>query len=153
MGFAAMARNKPRCGARTRKGRPCRRRLLLRGGKCPNHGGMSTGPLHGWGISVLALNCQSFDLGTASGKLMRTIIAGMAEFERNLIRERVKSGLARAKAAIEKDCEFVTKSGKVCKKLGRKAGYRPSDQQVKKVLELAKDGLSYRLIGRNLGLS
>ena len=99
------------------------------------------------------MNCQSFDLGTASGKLMRTIIAGMAEFERNLIRERVKSGLARAKAAIEKDCEFVTKSGKVCKKLGRKAGYRPSDKQVKKVLELAKDGLSYRLIGRNLGLS
>jgi len=38
-------------------------------------------------------------------------------------------------------------------RLGRKAGYRPSDKHIKKVLELAKDGLSYRLIGRNLGLS
>jgi len=25
------------CGARTRKGTPCKRKLLLRGGKCPNH--------------------------------------------------------------------------------------------------------------------
>ena len=35
---------KPTCGAKTRKGKPCQRKLLLRGGKCPNHGGMSTGP-------------------------------------------------------------------------------------------------------------
>ena len=33
-----------RCNARTRKGTPCRRRELLRGGRCRNHGGMSTGP-------------------------------------------------------------------------------------------------------------
>jgi hypothetical protein len=32
------------CGAKTRKGTPCQRHLLLKGGKCPNHGGMSTGP-------------------------------------------------------------------------------------------------------------
>ena len=35
--------------------------------------------------------------------------------------------------------------------LGRSCLDRPA--HVKKVLELAKDGLSYRLIGRNLGLS
>lgn len=29
------------CGAKTRKGTPCQRRLLLKGGKCPNHGGCS----------------------------------------------------------------------------------------------------------------
>jgi DNA invertase Pin-like site-specific DNA recombinase len=40
----------------------------------------------------------SFDLSTASGKLMRTIMAGLAEFERDLIRDRVKSGLAAARA-------------------------------------------------------
>ncbi len=39
----ARARNLT-CGAKTRKGTPCQRKLLLRGGKCPNHGGMSTGP-------------------------------------------------------------------------------------------------------------
>ena len=54
--------------------------------------------LHSWKVSVLAQTGLSFDLSTASGKLMRTIMAGLAEFERDLIRERVKSGLAAARA-------------------------------------------------------
>lgn len=29
------------CGAKTRTGAPCKRILLLKGGKCPNHGGRS----------------------------------------------------------------------------------------------------------------
>jgi DNA invertase Pin-like site-specific DNA recombinase len=70
---------------------------------------------------------------------MRTIMAGLAEFERDLIRDRVNSGLAAAKAR-----------GVV---LGRKKGFRPSDKKAKRVLAMHKDGLSYRLIGRNLGLS
>lgn len=32
------------CGARTRAGHPCRRKGLGKGGRCPNHGGLSTGP-------------------------------------------------------------------------------------------------------------
>ena len=32
-----------RCGARTRKGTPCKRKAL-ESGRCPNHGGLSTGP-------------------------------------------------------------------------------------------------------------
>jgi len=39
----------------------------------------------------------SFDLSAASGKRMRTIIAGHAEFERHLISERVKSGWRQAR--------------------------------------------------------
>src|SRR5262245_29500616 len=35
--------NRPRCGARTRRGTPCLRRELFRGGRCRNHGGLSTG--------------------------------------------------------------------------------------------------------------
>jgi len=31
------------CGAMNRKGMPCQCKLLLRGGKCRFHGGMSTG--------------------------------------------------------------------------------------------------------------
>ena len=55
--------------------------------------------LHGWKVSILAQTGLSFDLSTASGKQMRTIMAGLAEFfERDLIRERVKSGLASARA-------------------------------------------------------
>ncbi len=95
--------------------------------------------LHSWKVSVLAQTGLSFDLSTASGKLMRTIMAGLAEFERDLIRERVKSGLAAAQSR-----------GVV---LGRQVGQRPSDKKAKKVLQLHEDGLSYRLIGRNVGLS
>jgi len=36
-------RNRP-CGAMTRAGHPCRRKGLGRGGRCGNHGGLSTGP-------------------------------------------------------------------------------------------------------------
>ena len=95
--------------------------------------------LHSWKVSVLAQTGLSFDLSTASGKLMRTIMAGLAEFERDLIRERVKSGLAAAQSR-----------GVV---LGRQLGQRPSDKKAKKVLQLHEEGLSYRLIGRNVGLS
>ena len=48
--------------------------------------------LHGWKVSVLAQNGLSFDLSTSTGKLMRTIMAGLAEFERDLIRDRVMCG-------------------------------------------------------------
>jgi len=70
---------------------------------------------------------------------MRTIMAGLAEFERDLVRERVKSGLAAARA------RGVA--------LGRRVGQRPSDRKAKRVLAMHRDGLSYRLIGRNVGLS
>ena len=63
----------------------------------------------------------------------------MPEFERDLIRERVKSGLAAARA-----------NGTV---LGRQHGQRPSDKKATKVRKLHAEGLSYRLIARNVGLS
>jgi DNA invertase Pin-like site-specific DNA recombinase len=66
-------------------------------------------------------------------------MVALAEFERDLIRERVKSGLAAAKARGIR--------------LGRQHGQRPSDNKAKKVLGLHAEGLSYRLIARNLGLS
>jgi putative DNA-invertase from lambdoid prophage Rac len=109
--------------------------------------------LHSWGVSVLAQTGLSFDLSTSTGKLMRTIMIGLAEFERDLIKERVKCGLARVQAAIDRDGHFITKGGKRRAKLGRKAGYRPTDKHIDKVLELHKEGLSYRLIGCNIGLS
>ena len=56
-----------------------------------------------------------------------------------MIRDRVKSGLAAARARGVK--------------LGRQVGQRPSDKKAKTVLALHEEGLSYRLIDRNLGLS
>jgi putative DNA-invertase from lambdoid prophage Rac len=93
--------------------------------------------LHGWKVSVLAQTGLSFDLSRASGKLMRTIMAGFTEFERDLIRDRVKSGLAAARPRGIK--------------LGRQVGQRPSEAG--KVRKLRAEGLSYRAIGRHLQMS
>ncbi|MGF7176662.1 recombinase family protein [Azospirillum doebereinerae] len=91
-------------------------------------------------VSVIALSGMTFDLASAAGRMMATVLAGIAEFERDLLRERVRSGLAAARAR-----------GKV---LGRKPGQRPkSDRLAPKVLALVAAGRSYRLIGRELGLS
>jgi DNA invertase Pin-like site-specific DNA recombinase len=91
-------------------------------------------------VSVIALNGMTFDLASAAGRMMATVLAGIAEFERDLLRERVRSGLAAAKAR-----------GKI---LGRQPGQRPkSDRLAPKVLALVAQGRSYRLIGRELGLS
>jgi putative DNA-invertase from lambdoid prophage Rac len=91
-------------------------------------------------VSVIAMSGLAFDLSTPHGRMLATVIAGIAEFERELVRERVRSGMAAAKARG--------------KKLGRQPGYRPkSDRLAPKVLALVALGRSYRLIGRELGLS
>ncbi|MBI3393178.1 MAG: recombinase family protein, partial [Nitrospirae bacterium] len=41
---------------------------------------------------------EALDFSTATGRLMFHVIAALAEFERDLIRERVKAGMANAKA-------------------------------------------------------
>ncbi|MEQ9564265.1 MAG: HGGxSTG domain-containing protein [Pseudomonadales bacterium] len=33
-----------RCGARTRQGTPCKRKVIPGSNRCRNHGGLSTGP-------------------------------------------------------------------------------------------------------------
>lgn len=61
---------------------------------------------------------ENIDLSTPSGKLMFTIISAMAEFERDLIRERTMAGLARARARGKilgrhrKSCKCKTCEGK-----------------------------------------
>ena len=91
-------------------------------------------------VSVIAMNGLAFDLSTPHGRMMATILAGIAEFERELIQERIRSGIAAAKARG--------------KRLGRQPGQRPkSDRLAPKVLALVAGGRSYRLIGRELGLS
>ena len=91
-------------------------------------------------VSLVALNGMAFDLTTPHGRMMATLLAGIAEFERELIQERIRSGIAAAKARG--------------KKLGRQPGQRPkSDRLAPKVLALVVQGRSYRLIGREVGLS
>lgn len=96
--------------------------------------------LAGWNVSVVAMSGMTFELNTPHGKMMTTLLAGIAQFERDLISERVKSGLAAARARG--------------KKLGRQRGQRPkSDKLAPKVLKLVEDGKSYRWIARDLGIS
>ena len=96
--------------------------------------------LESWRVSVIAMNGLAFDLATPHGRMMATIIAGIADFERELLQERIRSGIAAAKARG--------------KRLGRQPGQRPkSDRLTPKVLALVADGRSYRRIARELGLS
>lgn len=44
---------------------------------------------------------EKIDTGSASGKLQFHVFAALAEFERNLIRERTLAGLAAARARVE----------------------------------------------------
>ena len=39
--------------------------------------------LQAWRVSVIALNGFAFDLSTAAGRMMATVIAGVAQFERS----------------------------------------------------------------------
>ena len=91
-------------------------------------------------VSVIALNGMTFDLLTPHGRMIATVLAGIAEFERELIQARIRSGIAAAQARG--------------KRLGRQPGQRPkSDRLAQRVLALVALGRSYRLVGREVGLS
>jgi DNA invertase Pin-like site-specific DNA recombinase len=96
--------------------------------------------LAGWNVSVVAMSGMTFEVETPHGRMMATMLAGIAQFERDLLSERVKSGLAAARARG--------------KKLGRQTGQRPkSDKLAPKVVQAVEDGRSYRWIARDLGIS
>lgn len=88
------------------------------------------------GVRFVALT-QGIDIkpgGDAMGRLMLTMLAAVAEFERDLIRERTMLGLAKARA-----------SGK---RLGRPAEDGPSSS---KVAQLRRRGLSWTDVAAKLG--
>lgn len=63
---------------------------------------------------------DNIDMSTASGKLLVGILASLAEFERDLISERVRAGLARKKA---EGIKLGRPKGSKDKKYRRKSGY------------------------------
>lgn len=96
--------------------------------------------LQAWNVSLVAQTGLQFDLRSAQGKLIASLMAALAEFERDLLRERVRSGIAAAR-----------KRGVV---FGRRLGQRvKADRHTPKVLQLVDAGQSYREIGHRLGIS
>ena len=96
--------------------------------------------LQGWDVSLIAQTGLQFDLATPQGRLIAQLMAALAEFERDLVSERVRSGLAAAKA-----------KGKV---LGRQLGQRTkSDRLAPQVIQMVENKVSYRIIAHDLKLS
>ena len=92
-------------------------------------------------VSLIAQTGMEFDLSTPMGKLIATFMSGLAEFERDLIRERVKSGIAAAKARGQ---HHGRRSGTTTLKVA---------QVESKVLELVGEGKSYRALSLELGIN
>jgi DNA invertase Pin-like site-specific DNA recombinase len=91
--------------------------------------------LHSVGCD-LYLHQQAIDTTTPSGKMMFQMCGVFSEFERSMIRQRVKAGLERAVA-----------NGK---KLGRP---RLSDETRREIVEMRASGMSIRKIAADLGIS
>ena len=86
-------------------------------------------------LKVLALG--DVDLSSPAGKLIISVLAATAELERDLLIERTKAGLERAKA-----------EGKV---LGRRS--KTTEGQKQEILALVNQGESISQIARNYGIS
>lgn len=94
--------------------------------------------LQSWGVSLIAQNGFQFDLSTPHGKMIASIMATLAEFERDLLKERIKSGISNARAKG--------------KKFGRPTGGKIADSCAK-IRELKATGQSLRSIAQTVGLS
>lgn len=92
-----------------------------------------------WGCSLVAQTGFDFDMGTAQGRLMVGILGSLAEFERELLRERTISGLEAAKARG--------------KKLGRQTGHCPSDKHAPLVRKMLAGGMTIRAVAEEIGIS
>lgn len=88
-------------------------------------------------IEVIVLQLGKLDLTSAAGKLMLTMLAAMAEMERDLLIERTQAGLARAKA-----------EGKT---LGRPAS--TTETQRKEIRDQYTKGVSISALSRAYGVS
>jgi DNA invertase Pin-like site-specific DNA recombinase len=80
---------------------------------------------------------DNLDLTTPAGRMMFHVIGAMAEFERELIRERVKAGLAHARSKGQK--------------LGRPKVRRDRDEDAKVIRRMRAEGDSYGEIAEALG--
>ena len=85
--------------------------------------------------AALRILSMGIDTGTATGRLMLTLLGGVAEFERSIMLERQREGIAKAKAA------------------GKYRGRKPTAKaKAKEVLGLHAEGLGATEIARRVGI-
>ena len=89
--------------------------------------------LAAYGVSFVSLR-DNLDLSTPAGRLMMHVIAAMAEFERELIKERVTAGIQAARRRGVR--------------IGRPRTYVSPD----KVRELRESGTPWRRIAKTMGI-
>ena len=88
------------------------------------------------GLVILSMGGERLDTRNPTSKLMLTILAGVATWEREIMLERQREGIAKAKAD------------------GRYKGRAPTAmRQMGDVVQLAADGVSPTDIARRLGMS
>jgi DNA invertase Pin-like site-specific DNA recombinase len=107
---------------------------LDRFGRSLKHLVSGLGEFEALGISFVSLR-DSFDLPTPAGRLMFNMVASFAEFERDLIRERVKAGIANRRAK------------------GLRVGRKPVSLDSVRLLALRSQGQTIREIAEALGVS
>ena len=91
--------------------------------------------LHALGVGFVSLH-EALDFTTPTGRAMAGLLAIFAQFEREILRERVKAGIAQAR------------------RQGKPHGRPPSvAHRVPDVQQLAAAGLSQSAIARQLGIS
>ena len=78
-------------------------------------------------MSLVAIGGMTFDLATPHGCMMATLLVGIAEFERELTAERVRSGLAAAKARGPRCWDAGPGSGR---RTASRPGSSPSPRRV-----------------------
>jgi DNA invertase Pin-like site-specific DNA recombinase len=85
----------------------------------------------------ICLDQQNIDTTTPMGRLLFQVTGAFAEFERTMIRQRVRAGMQTIKDAIARDGKFVSKkTGVVRRRLGRPGAEPEKLEQAR--LELAK---------------
>ncbi len=89
------------------------------------------------GIRLIVLQLGNLDLTSSSGSLMVKVLSAVADFERQLIVERVQAGLARAKA------ENV--------RLGRPSKTSVNDKQ--QIITKLAQGMTVSQVARDFGIS
>jgi DNA invertase Pin-like site-specific DNA recombinase len=85
------------------------------------------------GVGFVSLT-EALDLTTPSGRAMAGMLAISAEFEREILRERVRAGIARAR------------------KEGRPHGRPPTASKPEEVIRLKAERVSHSEIARRLGI-